>query len=131
MTVVLDSGVWVSALHFGGNPWLAIEKAFSVDRVAICDQIQHEIARVLVEKMKWSVDRVAETLATDLQRAIWVPVVGELRGVCRDRKDDMIIECALVAKARFIISGDKDLLSLAHYEGVRIITPRQYVEMQP
>jgi hypothetical protein len=34
VTVVLDSGIWISALQFGGMPLLALEKALTVDRIA-------------------------------------------------------------------------------------------------
>lgn len=50
MIVVLDSGVWVSALAFGGTPRQVVEKALACDQVAICDLIQNEVTRILVEK---------------------------------------------------------------------------------
>ena len=44
-----------------------------------------------------------------------------------DPKDNKFIECALAAEARFIITGDKKLLSLNKYKGVRIITPEDFL----
>ena len=41
----------------------------------------------------------------------------------------MIIACALKAEADYIVTRDKDLLSLGVYEGVRIVTPRQLLEL--
>jgi putative PIN family toxin of toxin-antitoxin system len=37
---------------------------------------------------------------------------GNLNGFCRDPKDDMVLECALLAGAEIIVSGDKDLLTM-------------------
>jgi hypothetical protein len=51
VTVVIDSGVWISALQFGGIPLLAVETALASDQVAICSQILEEIERVLVVRM--------------------------------------------------------------------------------
>ncbi|HEY6349076.1 MAG TPA: hypothetical protein VI636_06665 [Candidatus Angelobacter sp.] len=51
MIVVLDSGVWISALQFGGIPQLAVLKALTIDSLAVCNQIKEEIHRVLIEKM--------------------------------------------------------------------------------
>jgi predicted nucleic acid-binding protein len=41
--------------------------------------------------------------------------------VSRDQDDDHVIACALVAKASLIVSGDRDLLDLKAYKGIRII----------
>lgn len=127
MIVVVDSGVWISALHFGGTPLAALEKALTEDRVAICDQIEQEVARVLSRKLGWEVRRVEESLGIYFQDLIRVPVPGTLHGACRDSKDDFILECALIAGASLIVSGDKDLLALASFQGVRVVSAADYV----
>jgi putative PIN family toxin of toxin-antitoxin system len=50
--------------------------------------------------------------------------------VCRDPDDDVVIATALAAHARAIITGDKDLLVLKQHAGVRMITPRQFLELR-
>ena len=40
--------------------------------------------------------------------------------VCRDPDDDKFISCAVDAKCFYIVSGDKDLLTLEEYEGIEI-----------
>ena len=50
-----------------------------------------------------------------------------LRVVQRDPSDDKFIECAVAGKARVIISGDKDLLSLGHYRKIRILSPAKFL----
>lgn len=127
MIVVLDSGIWISALQFGGTPLLALEKALAVDRIASCTQIEQEIARVLIGKMSWEADRVAETLAFCLLGAIHVPVRGRIKGVCRDPKDDMVIECAVNAHADLIVSGDKDLLAVGGHRRTRMVGARVHL----
>ena len=37
MSVVLDAGIWVSAIGFGGIPALALKKAATIDQIAISD----------------------------------------------------------------------------------------------
>lgn len=127
MITVIDSGVWISGLHFGGTPWEAIQKAVAIARIAVCDQVREEISQALTHKMAWRSERLNQTLAFYFDNALWVPISGRIRGVCRDPDDDAIIECAVNAKAELIISGDKDLLTLKQYDHIRIITPRQYL----
>ena len=57
-----------------------------------------------------------------------VIVTGRLSGICRDPKDDFIMECAETGGADLIVTGDKDLLSLANYGRIEIVTPRQYLD---
>jgi putative PIN family toxin of toxin-antitoxin system len=46
--------------------------------------------------------------------------------ICRDPDDDKFIECAIDAKALYIVSGDNDLLTIKEYEGIQIITAKDF-----
>ncbi len=55
-----------------------------------------------------------------------VEVKFRVKGVvCRDEDDLKFLKCAVSGKADFLVSGDKDLLSVKEIEGVRIITPAE------
>jgi len=133
LTVVFDSGIWISAFRFGGPPLEALDHAIVRYEVAICRQIIDEICAVFGRKFGQSHADVLQALQPYLVDAISVQVAGELRGVCRDPHDDMILECAADAGAELIISGDRDLLVLGNYQNTRIITVRQYLNtyLQP
>ncbi len=131
MIVVLDTNVWISALQFAkdrGTPTQALEKAMTEDVIATCKEIEDEITRVLTEKFRWEIARTQAALRSILARSIQIELNGSIMG-CRDPKDDMFLECAVLAKANLIIAGDKDLLVLGTYEGTRILTPAQYVAL--
>ena len=49
--------------------------------------------------------------------------------VCRDPDDDQVLALAIAAKAELIVSGDKDLLSLGHFESVPILAPAQALDL--
>jgi putative PIN family toxin of toxin-antitoxin system len=128
VTVVFDSGIWISAMQFGGTPLEAVVEAIAQDRFAVCDQIEEEVVRVLTRKFGWEAERVRADLAFYWQEALRVEFQGSVAGVCRDPKDEPILECAETGDAQHIVSGDRDLLSLGSYHGIRIITAREYVE---
>jgi putative PIN family toxin of toxin-antitoxin system len=129
---VLDSGVWVSAFHFGGTPLIALRVAYRQHEIAICDQILSEIRRTLLNKFGWSPDRIEDALDDYFDGSIRIQISESLIGICRDSRDDMVFECALLAGASIIVSGDKDLLAVGTYEGIRVLTPREFPElMQP
>lgn len=70
----------------------------------------------------------AKTLKGYLDGSLQVQISGNLQNVCRDPNDDMVLECALVAGATHIVSGDKDLISLKTYSGISILTARECIE---
>jgi len=57
-----------------------------------------------------------------LANSVSVSLKGNVR-VCRDPSDDMVLECAVLSGAQVIVSGDKDLLVIGSYHGIRIVTP--------
>ncbi|MBI2365770.1 MAG: putative toxin-antitoxin system toxin component, PIN family [Deltaproteobacteria bacterium] len=59
------------------------------------------------------------------------PVEGILRvdAVAEDADDNKYIEAALEGRAQFIVSGDRHLKSLKSYRGIRIVTPRTFLEL--
>jgi putative PIN family toxin of toxin-antitoxin system len=128
LIVVLDSGVWISAFQFGGTPLAAVRDAYRQFEIALCKTILLEIRSTLMRKFNWTANRVEDALADYLNEAVDVKITGERRGICRDPKDDMIFECAVIAGADIIIAGDKDLLAVKNYKGIRILTPRQFLD---
>ncbi len=59
--------------------------------------------------------------------AEWVTVTGRIR-VCRDPDDDKFLETAINGEASCIVTGDADLLALDPFDGLRILTPRAFLE---
>lgn len=56
-------------------------------------------------------------------------VAGEARlagAVSRDPNDDMVIACAVKAKADYIVTRDRDLLVLDKYRTIAMTTPEHF-----
>ena len=49
--------------------------------------------------------------------------------IVRDQSDDMIVACALAAKADYIVTRDKDLLSIGRYRTVTMIAPEAFLHV--
>jgi putative PIN family toxin of toxin-antitoxin system len=52
----------------------------------------------------------------------------ELDAVPSDPDDNRVLECAQAGKADFIVSGDRHLLRIGSFEGIAIVTVRQFLE---
>lgn len=68
-------------------------------------------------------------LLIDIAEADTEQVTGKLvlEGVCRDPKDDIFIACAVEGEADYIVTGNKDLLDLDEYRGIKIVRPGEFV----
>jgi putative PIN family toxin of toxin-antitoxin system len=106
----------------------ALRTAFVQHTIASCEEIEAEVVRVLYAKFGWDSVSAAKTMNGYLDGSLRIQITGRLRNICRDPNDDMVLECALVAGAAHIVSGDKDLLSLKIYSGISILTAREYLE---
>ena len=51
------------------------------------------------------------------------------RRVWRDKNDDVVLATAVAGKADLIVTGDADLLVLKTFRGIRILAPRQFLEL--
>jgi uncharacterized protein len=49
--------------------------------------------------------------------------------VAADPEDDKYIAAALAGRAAYVVNGDKHLLDVGRYEDVRIVTPREFLEI--
>jgi putative PIN family toxin of toxin-antitoxin system len=67
------------------------------------------------------VDRYAQSAALVIPRLT--------QRVAPDPDDDVVIGTALAAKANFIVTGDRPLLSVSAYQSVRIISAREALRL--
>jgi predicted nucleic acid-binding protein len=59
------------------------------------------------------------------------PSGPDFRGVVlgRHESDDKVLQTAVAGQADIILTGDRDLLLLGEHDGIRILSPRQFVEL--
>ena len=128
--VVLDTNVYISAILFGGKPEV-IRKLLREGKieVLVSEAIILEIAEVLRRKFDWDSWQISQVI--DEIRAITTLVVPrESIFLIRDDADNRILECAFEGNAQYIISGDKHhLLPLKEYEGIKILTPGEFLRL--
>ncbi len=57
------------------------------------------------------------------------PITDEAPAVTRDAEDDYLIAYALVGRADYLVTGDKDLLVLRQVGDVRIVSPAEFIRV--
>lgn len=59
--------------------------------------------------------------------SIFVSPTVAISVIERDQSDNRILECAVEAKAEYIVSGDEHLLSLGRYDEINIVNASQFL----
>ena len=62
--------------------------------------------------------------------AEFVPAIGEpIPSLTRDPKDDYLVAYAVLGRADYLVTGDLDLLTMGDVEGVKIVSPRAFLDL--
>jgi len=130
VSATLDTSVYIRALHFGGPATVIIGRARAGNiRIDISDAILAETIRVLRDKFQWDGYSLHDARGKLLAVGNYVTPTETLQIVKEDPADDRILECAAAAKSDFIVSEDKDLLRLGQFGNARIVSVRDFTNL--
>jgi len=130
LRVVLDTNVFISVLIGGrlkdelyplllrGKFQLVFSSVLFNELIYVLSQPKFNLEESDIENLRIFLKR----------RAIFVEPEGSI-SICRDVKDNKILECAIAEKVDFIVTGDKDLLILSPFHKIRIITPAEFLQV--
>ena len=119
MSVVLDSNLWISAFIFRGRP-LQIVLDRLVD-LAVSQSIIDKTLRVMNDKFHAKPIVLESALFIMTTSARMVEPVIQVKAVRDDPNDDHVVSCAIAAGAEAFITGDKHLLRMSSYEGIKML----------
>lgn len=131
-SAVFDTNVYVSAAAFGGKLEILFRLSQGSRRqfkLYTSNEILKETVRILAsDKFRFTRDEIADAVASIVDAADVVEPKARI-SVLSDDPDNRILECAIKAKADFIISGDSHLLNLKEYKGIKILKPAQFLTL--
>ena len=129
MIVVFDTNIVASATFWRGKPAHCLE-AWTLGR---CDLA---ISHPILAEYEEIIARLATRYPAKPQTA-WLPAIRQaahlyvpepLPPVCADPDDEPFIQCAVAARANYLVTGDKGhLLSLKQAAGVPIISASEFL----
>ncbi len=111
--VVFDTNIWISGLLWRGKPYQCLLLARGqVVQPVHCVEMVAELSEKLRETFGFSANHIQAVLYNFRRISEQVDITGDLHIVTDDPDDDKFVECALVAGATVIVSGDHHLLEL-------------------
>lgn len=132
--VVLDINVLVSALVFRQGAMATLREAWQVERFAplVSRATATELIRVLAyPKFRLTKAEQDDLLADYLPYCEVVPMLPELPAVpdCRDPLDVPFLQLAVVGRADYLVTGDRDLLSIKAAFAIPIVNVEQFLKI--
>jgi hypothetical protein len=136
LKVVLDTNIFVSSLLVKVGLPAQILNAWRERKLilAVSSSIIAEIHAILSythirRKYEVSKEEIDELITLLEQDSLLVHSNTKIIDtIAKDPSDDKVLVCAMEAKVDFIVSGDRHLLDLGIYQGIPILTARQFIE---
>lgn len=129
--VVLDTNVLISGIFWKGSSYKVIEAWVSGKfEMIVSEDILMEYSRVLkdFEKKKKNTNEITQAWIFFIAQNTTLLEVKKKVKVCRDPFDDMFLDLAIVGNAKYIVSGDKDLLDIKEFMNVEILTANAFLK---
>jgi len=125
--VVIDTNIFISAFIWGGNSkkvvnfWLE-EKFILVISPFLLTEILLILRRFNFSSVE--IKKLRRVLESHTLRVFPKQQIN----LCRDPKDNMVLTTCRASRADYLVTGDKDLLSLKKFKSTLIFTPREFLK---
>ena len=128
MRVVLDTNVLMSGIFFTGPParivgaWAEgeLDLLASVDILAEYRRVGDRLGK---RYPSVDLDPVLDLILRESRIVEPAPINTD---ACSDKDDLKFLACALAGNAACVVSGDRALLRASGYEGIEVMTPREF-----
>jgi len=129
MRVVFDTNIFVSAFAIPGS---LSEKAIlriieGIDTLVLSKDILDQLLSILSVKFSRDREEISRVAVILSELGEWVTPDIRL-DILEDNADNRILECAIHGRADVIVTGDKGMLKLREYGGVKIVSLKKYLE---
>ena len=129
--ITLDTNILISATIVKGNEYdllnlARLNKVKIVLSLSILKEFKEVISR---ERFGYPPKIVDDLLRQILNISEIVIPKKQIKVIKEDPDDDKILECALVGNVDYIVSGDKHLLNLKEYKGIKIVRTKEVLAL--
>lgn len=127
MKIVIDTNIIASAIFFGGKPGELV-------RLLMQDKLEVYVSPEIIEeyqatgselKARYPGKNLRTALPWIISKCTLVEPGSDIH-ICRDPDDDKFLDCAVDGGCVLITTGDKDLLSIEEYSGIKIVTVSEF-----
>ena len=131
MKIVLDTNVFISGIFWEGNFCSQIinkwknRKFVLISSVSIIDEFVKTLRNF---KIQMPEDMIEEWRKLIIDNSIIVESFEKIDFIKEDPDDNKFLEAAVSGNVKYIVSQDKHLLKIKNYQGIKIISPEEFLK---
>ena len=128
MKVVLDTNVIIASFATRGLCHAVFELCIDRFEIVISSFLIKEVETNLAKKLKLP-HKLTREITEFLFESAKTTEIGDIpQEVCKDPADARILALAQKSDAAYLITGDKELLTIKKFGSTKILSPRQFWE---
>ena len=135
-SVVLDTNVLASGfagfLNLASTPGQLLHawqgRQFEL---VVSEHIVGEVAHAFEDpyfRRRMTPEQISAAQSLLRRQATLTVITVQVQGIATHPEDDLVLSTAVSARVDYLVSGDGKLRRLGSYQGVRIVSPRQFLE---
>jgi len=128
MRIILDTNLWISYLissrHIKLDALIASDNFTILYSPELIKEFLTVAERPKFEKY-FSADDISDLIEQINSVGELIEIQSDIQ-LCRDEKDNFLLNLATDGKADFLITGDKDLLEIGEIDSTKILTYREF-----
>ncbi|MBI4164017.1 MAG: putative toxin-antitoxin system toxin component, PIN family [Candidatus Aenigmarchaeota archaeon] len=131
LRATVDTNVLVSATISEGNPYkiLKLSKEGKIALVISLDILKEFKGVISRPRFGFSQEQINNVLKHIISISEIVVPTTKVNFVKDDPDDNKILEAAVSGKSEYIVSGDRHLLDIKMYNGVKIVKPAEFLNL--
>lgn len=129
LRAVLDTNVIVSGVIYKGKPRRVLELAFEENIKAFTSPILlAELVETLTKKFSLTPEQIALT-EKEIKDVFRIVYPTKTLHIQKDQDDNRVLEAGVEGNCNYIVTGDKELLGLRVFKGIKILTAAQFLDI--
>jgi|TARA_Y100000031_G_scaffold95957_1_gene105411 putative PIN family toxin of toxin-antitoxin system len=131
MRAILDTNIFLSGIHWSGASNKVLREWFIGSFVSVSSpQINQELFIQLRDfKIRMEIEEIEWWESLILEKFELVVPKRKINVVKDDPDDNKFVETALEGKADYIVTQDKHLLNIKEFEGIKMVTPEEFLRI--
>ncbi len=129
VNVLLDTNIIISAIGFGGKPreilTLVLEKRISAITSPV---LLAELEDIIFKKFP-PLSPEYKKIEKLIRKKFKIVEPKKTLQIVKDKADNRVLEAAMEGDCRYIVTGDKELLTLGSFRKIQIITASQFLKI--
>jgi putative PIN family toxin of toxin-antitoxin system len=127
--VIFDTNIWISYLISDKFIYLDELIESGIIKTVFSDELLEEfidVAKRKKFKKFFSEDDIRNVIEIISDYGIFFEVVSNIK-ICRDRKDDFLLNLAIDSKADYLVTGDSDILIIGQIGTTKILSVKEFI----